>query len=160
MLKITVYDKIDDLLYSKNMSRRQFATECNIPTSTFQSIMERRSGISIEMLLVICEKLGIRLWDLFPVSTTDKHSEVDALMLRIRSLVEQLANEAENNGMYDALFQDNLLSAFAPQKIEQECKKAVDRCSLLVKNKELFKTDDCHSLNGNLISLFLDIDNK
>lgn len=110
------------------------------------------------MLLVICEKLGIRLSDLFPTSAEGEHSEVDALMLRIRSLVEQLANEAESGGMYSALFKDNLLGAFAPKKIEKECKRAVDRCTLLVKNKELFKAVDGCSLNGNLVNMFLDID--
>lgn len=53
------YEKIDFILKDKGISRRKFSRKIGIPASTFQSMMERKRGMTIEMFVLICKELGI-----------------------------------------------------------------------------------------------------
>lgn len=56
---LTVCERIDDILKSRKMSRRQLAIQAGIPPSSLQSAMERNKGISLNMLFSISDVLGV-----------------------------------------------------------------------------------------------------
>ena len=56
---MTVCERIDDILKSRKMSRRQLAIQAGIPPSSLQSAMERNNGISLDMLFSISHVLGV-----------------------------------------------------------------------------------------------------
>ena len=47
---MTMTEKIDSIIQSKKMSRRQLAIKAGIPPSSLQSAMERGKNLSLEML--------------------------------------------------------------------------------------------------------------
>ena len=61
-----LYNKIDDLLAQKNMSRRQLANAIDVPPTTLQSAFEKKSNISIERLKKILAVLDARYEDVYP----------------------------------------------------------------------------------------------
>ena len=61
-----LYNKIDDLLAQKNMSRRQLAKAIDVPPTTLQSAFEKKSNISIERLKKILAVLDARYEDVYP----------------------------------------------------------------------------------------------
>lgn len=61
-----VYNKIDELLNQKNMSRRQLAKEIGVAPSTLQSAFEAKSKLSIERLKKILAVLDARYEDIYP----------------------------------------------------------------------------------------------
>lgn len=60
----TVYNKIDELLAQKNISRRQLAKAIDVPPTTMQSAFEKKSNISIGRLKRICAFLNVRIDEL------------------------------------------------------------------------------------------------
>lgn len=54
-----IYENIDKELSKQGKSRRKLAIEAGIPPSTFQSMMERRRGLSVENLRKIAEVLNL-----------------------------------------------------------------------------------------------------
>lgn len=56
---MTVTERIDNLLKSRKMSRRQLAIAAGIPPSSLQSVMSRGRNMTIEMLLAISGVLDI-----------------------------------------------------------------------------------------------------
>lgn len=61
-----VYNKIDELLNQKNMSRRQLAKEIGVAPSTLQSAFEAKSKLSIERLKKILAVLDAKYEDIYP----------------------------------------------------------------------------------------------
>lgn len=59
-----IYENIDKELSKQGKSRRKLAIEAGIPPSTFQSMMERRRGLSVENLRKIAEVLNLKWYDL------------------------------------------------------------------------------------------------
>ena len=60
-----VYDRIDERLKEQHMSRRKLAMQIGVPPSTFQSMMERKKGLTFDMLGEIVEALNTSLYSLF-----------------------------------------------------------------------------------------------
>lgn len=58
------YENIDRELEKRKMSRRKLAISIGIPPSTFQSMMERKRGITLELLKRISEFLGVSIYSL------------------------------------------------------------------------------------------------
>lgn len=56
-MSITV--KIDNILKTRNMSRRQLAIKAGIPPSSFQSAMDRGKNLTIDMLQAISSALDL-----------------------------------------------------------------------------------------------------
>lgn len=84
-----IYEKIDLILDRRGISRRKLAQAAGIPTSTFQSIMERHRGLTIETLHKIANALGCNVADLdesLSVSASDMLAGLAAV-----------ANEDEEN---------------------------------------------------------------
>lgn len=63
---MTVVERIDAMLESRKMSRRQLAKKAKIPASTLQSAMERGKNISFDMLTSIAKALDVRVSELMP----------------------------------------------------------------------------------------------
>lgn len=61
---VTTCERIDSLLKSHNISRRKLAIEAGISPSSFQSAMERNSGLSFDMLFRISVSWNIPLGSL------------------------------------------------------------------------------------------------
>lgn len=59
-----IYENIDRELAKQGKSRRKLAIEAGIPPSTFQSMMERRRGLSVENLRKIADVLNLKWYDL------------------------------------------------------------------------------------------------
>lgn len=55
--KITVCEKIDNLIKEKGMSRRELALKAGISPSSFQTAMARNTHLSFDMLIPIAEVL-------------------------------------------------------------------------------------------------------
>lgn len=85
-----LYEHIDMLLQSKNLSRRQLANMANIPPSTFQSLMERKRGMTVEILLKISDAMNVPLDELIGIDNEEKTRKNS-------SNVESTALEEENN---------------------------------------------------------------
>lgn len=76
---MTVIERIDAILQSRNMSRRQLAKAADIPPSSLQSAMERGKNISVDMLEKISNALNISILEL--IEPTDDVSPLDLLFL-------------------------------------------------------------------------------
>ncbi len=61
-----VYESIDRELERQGKSRRKLALDAKIPPSTFQSMMERKRGMSIETLQKLADALHVFWLDLYP----------------------------------------------------------------------------------------------
>lgn len=61
---MAVYDKIDEFLAQKNMSRRQLAKAIDVPPTTLQSAFEKKSNLSIGRLKKICAFLNVQIDEL------------------------------------------------------------------------------------------------
>jgi DNA-binding Xre family transcriptional regulator len=61
---MNAYQKIDNILRERGMSRRKLALESGIPPSTFQSMMERQRGLTIESVYKISCTLKMQPKDL------------------------------------------------------------------------------------------------
>lgn len=59
-----IYENIDKELSKQGKSRRKLAIAAGIPPSTFQSMMERKRGLSVENLRKIAEVLNLKWYDL------------------------------------------------------------------------------------------------
>lgn len=58
------YENIDRELEKRGMSRRKLAIFIGVPPSTFQSMMERKRGITLELLKKIADALGMSIYSL------------------------------------------------------------------------------------------------
>ena len=58
------YENIDRELEKRGMSRRKLAISLGVPPSTFQSMMERKRGITLELLKKIADALGMSIYSL------------------------------------------------------------------------------------------------
>lgn len=58
------YENIDRELEKRGMSRRKLAISIGVPPSTFQSMMERKRGITLELLKKIADALGMSIYSL------------------------------------------------------------------------------------------------
>ena len=58
------YENIDNELEKRGMSRRKLAISIGIPPSTFQSMMERKRGMTLELLKKIADALGMSIYSL------------------------------------------------------------------------------------------------
>lgn len=58
------YENIDRELEKRGMSRRKLAISIGVPPSTFQSMMERKGGITLELLKKIADALGMSIYSL------------------------------------------------------------------------------------------------
>ena len=58
------YENIDRELEKRGMSRRKLAISIGVPPSTFQSMMERKRGITLELLKKIADALGMSVYSL------------------------------------------------------------------------------------------------
>ena len=54
-----IYNKLDDILKNRGMSRRQLANDAGIPPTTLQSVFARKKNMTIEMLLNIAKVLNV-----------------------------------------------------------------------------------------------------
>ena len=150
---MNIYDKIDIILCERKMSRRSLAVLCDIKPSTFQTMMERRSGMTIETAQVIKDRLNLSALDFFENSDKKEQLEIEALILAIRNSIIELAEEAENKGVYDVLFKETLVSPF-PDKILDCNNKSIKRCHELLEQIDIFK-DESGNLDGSKILFFL-----
>ena len=58
------YENIDRELEKRGMSRRKLAISIGVPPSTFQSMMERKRGMTLELLKKIADALGMSIYSL------------------------------------------------------------------------------------------------
>lgn len=58
------YENIDCELEKRGMSRRKLAISIGVPPSTFQSMMERKRGMTLELLKKIADALGMSIYSL------------------------------------------------------------------------------------------------
>ena len=74
------YESIDHELERRGMSRRKLAMTIGIPPSTFQSMMERKRGMTIELLKKIAVALGVDLYSLadFDMASDALAEEINA----------------------------------------------------------------------------------
>lgn len=150
---MNIYDKIDIILCERKMSRRALAVLCDIKPSTFQTMMERRSGMTIETAQVIKDKLNLSASDFFENTGEKEQLEIEALILAIRNSIKKLAEEAENKGVYDVLFKETLVSPFS-DKILDYNNKSIKRCHELLEQIDIFK-DESGNLDGSKVLFFL-----
>jgi transcriptional regulator with XRE-family HTH domain len=61
---VETYENIDRELEKRGMSRRKLAISIGVPPSTFQSMMERKRGITLELLKKIADALGMSIYSL------------------------------------------------------------------------------------------------
>lgn len=62
---MTTTERIDYILKSRGMSRRQLAIAAKIPPSSLQSAMTKGKSMSLDMLLHIAEALQVNPYTLF-----------------------------------------------------------------------------------------------
>ena len=58
------YENIDRELEKRGMSRRKLAISIGVPPSTFQSMMERKRGMTLELPKKIADALGMSIYSL------------------------------------------------------------------------------------------------
>lgn len=75
-----IYDNIDRELEKRRMSRRKLALSIGVPPSTFQSMMERKRGMTIELLKKISAALNVDFYSLadFDMSSDALFEEINA----------------------------------------------------------------------------------
>ena len=64
---MTDCEKLDNILRSRKISRRQLALKAGISPSSFQSAMARNTTISLDMLIPICSVLNIPIEEFRPL---------------------------------------------------------------------------------------------
>lgn len=74
------YETIDRELEKRGMSRRKLALAIGIPPSTFQSMMERKRGMTVELLKKIADALGMSFYSLadFDMASDALADEINA----------------------------------------------------------------------------------
>lgn len=74
------YENIDRELEKRGMSRRKLAISIGVPPSTFQSMMERKRGITLELLKKIADALGMSIYSLadFDLASEAVTEEINA----------------------------------------------------------------------------------
>ncbi len=74
------YENIDRELEKRGMSRRKLALAIDVPPSTFQSMMERKRGMTIELLRKIAGALGVSVYTLadFELASEAVTEEINA----------------------------------------------------------------------------------
>ena len=96
------YENIDRELEKRSMSRRKLAIAIGVPPSTFQSMMERKRGMTVELLRKIAEVLGMSVYSLadFDLASEAVTEEINAnrreaqLLYHFRTLNETGQNVA------------------------------------------------------------------
>lgn len=78
--KMEIYDNIDRELEKRRMSRRKLALSIGVPPSTFQSMMERKRGMTIELLKKISAALNVDFYSLadFDMASDALFEEINA----------------------------------------------------------------------------------
>lgn len=74
------YENIDRELEKRGMSRRKLAISIGVPPSTFQSMMERKRGMTLELLKKIADALGMSIYSLadFDLASEAVTEEINA----------------------------------------------------------------------------------
>ena len=74
------YENIDRELEKRSMSRRKLAISIGVPPSTFQSMMERKRGMTLELLKRIADALGMSIYSLadFDLASEAVTEEINA----------------------------------------------------------------------------------
>lgn len=74
------YENIDNELEKRGMSRRKLAISIGIPPSTFQSMMERKRGMTLELMKKIADALGMSIYSLadFDLASEAVTEEINA----------------------------------------------------------------------------------
>jgi transcriptional regulator with XRE-family HTH domain len=77
---VETYENIDRELEKRGMSRRKLAISIGVPPSTFQSMMERKRGITLELLKKIADALGMSIYSLadFDLASEAVTEEINA----------------------------------------------------------------------------------
>lgn len=60
-----IYNRIDDILAEKKLSRRKLAQQIGVAPSTFQSMMSRKRGMSFDVLMKIVTYLQVPASDFY-----------------------------------------------------------------------------------------------
>ena len=133
---MTMTEKIDSIIQSKKMSRRQLAIKAGIPPSSLQSAMERGKNLSLEMLEKIASALNVDMIELLPFSEEEKQevkSTAEALeyagqeskkanlsaakMFQADAFLKKMRENAENvfleSSCDDEFLENMLLEAFS-----------------------------------------------
>lgn len=95
---MTIAERIDNILKEKKLSRRQLAIMAGIPTSTFQSAMQRNGQMSTDMLRKIASALDMPVFNLLHSDDeirriTSLFAGVGGTVRPIHPLVHVLASE-------------------------------------------------------------------
>lgn len=76
---MTVVERIDAIIQSRKISRRQLAIKAGIPPSSLQSAMERGKNISFEMIEKIAMVLGVKIDELLGISEDKETEEIQEI---------------------------------------------------------------------------------
>ena len=113
---MTIVDKIDFILQSKNMSRRKLAIKAGIPPSSLQSAMERGKNISLDMLIKISNALEVDISELLELKPIPDeilkffNGNHEAAMLNTEILEDKAIDIFLRNMGYDIYFDASRLS--------------------------------------------------
>ena len=72
VIEMTTVQRIDYILHSRGMSRRQLAISAKIPPSSLQSAMTRGKSMTIDMLLSIADALDVDPYSLMDFDTASE----------------------------------------------------------------------------------------
>lgn len=98
---MTTVQRIDYILQSRGMSRRQLAISAKIPPSSLQSAMTRSKSMTVDMLMAIADALNVDPYSLMDFDTASKHlasringEQYDRLLLAFNILNDLGQHEA------------------------------------------------------------------
>lgn len=117
---MTPLERLDIILKQRGISRRQAAIAAKIPPSTFQSAMERRGNMSIDMLQAISNALDIPLSKILEPSLAEMMSE-ELERAYFYKLDDHLSNMTEADK--DLFFRLSLAQAEEMARYSKEHKK-------------------------------------
>lgn len=115
-----LYNRIDQLLNKKNMSRRQLAKMIGVPPTTLQSAFEKNSNLSVDRLSKIAKALGVEPSDILG----SNWGMVFPLNPPVR--------DQDNPWKQIELFCDTIEHPLEPEQLEKQLEKRLEKayCSL------------------------------
>lgn len=125
---MTTTERIDAILKSRGMSRRQVAIAAKIPPSTLQSAMERGKNISVDMLQRIASALNVPVSEL--LGTVD---EIDA---RITQKLQDAKKSLEEGKTSESEWEKRVAWANAMSSIGDAAQEAANRDAVAAENAE------------------------
>lgn len=102
-----LYNRIDQLLNKKNMSRRQLAKIIGVPPTTLQSAFEKNSNLSIDRLSKIAKALDVEPGDILGPSW--------GMTIALDTL-----NKGQKNGWKEI----DIFQALEPEQLEKRMEEA------------------------------------